>query len=84
MAIELLTVTEVSKLLEDNKFDEEVVQIFLDNKIDGSSLLELTTAEMKELGIVALGDRKRLERVIKTMPVTHSSEAFQTPRVCCQ
>ena len=49
---------EVSSLLTNAGFDTEIVQIFVSNKIDRSVLATLTTQDMKELGIVALGDRK--------------------------
>ena len=49
------------------EFDAEVVDTFRINKIDGETLLELTQEEMKELGIVALGDRKKLVKLTKTL-----------------
>ena len=36
------------------------------NKIDGSTLLDLNSQDLKELGIIALGDRKRLERLCQS------------------
>ena len=39
------------------EFDEDVVQIFRMNKISGSVLVLLNDADMKELGVAALGDR---------------------------
>ena len=49
------------------EFDAEVVDTFRINKIDGETLLELTQEEMKELGIVALVDRKKLVKLTKTL-----------------
>lgn len=43
------------------KFDEEVIQIFQLSKISGSVLVMLSDTDMKELGLTALGDRKRLQ-----------------------
>ena len=58
---------EVSSLLTNAGFDTEIVQIFVSNKIDRSVLATLTTQDMKELGIVALGDRKKLQFLIDTV-----------------
>ena len=60
------TIPELFKILEE-EFDEEVVQTFRRNKIDIDTLLELTSEDMKELGIVALGDRKRLTKLINRL-----------------
>ena len=48
-----------------NHFDEEVVGVFRMNKICGSVLCSLNEADMKELGLMALGDRRRLQSFIK-------------------
>ena len=60
------TTPELFKILEE-EFDEEVVQTFRQNKIDIDTLLELTSEDMQELGIVALGDRKRLTKLINRL-----------------
>lgn len=39
------------------------MEVLRANKIDGGTLLELNSEDLKELGIVALGDRKKLEKV---------------------
>lgn len=52
--------------MKENGFDMSVCDVFMTNKIDGSTLLELIIEDMKELGIKALGDRKKLERVMKS------------------
>ena len=49
------------------EFDSEVVETFRTNKIDGSVFIELEESDMKELGIVALGDRKKLKKLIRTL-----------------
>lgn len=43
---------------------EDVLEVFCYNKITEDVLIELSNDEMKELGIVALGDRIRLRKVI--------------------
>lgn len=63
--IDILNVPQVSELLVENGFDADVVQCMRSNKIDGITLLQLNSGDLKELGIVALGDRKRLERLCK-------------------
>ena len=50
------------------------------NKIDGSTFLELDSEDMKELGITALGDRKKLERLMKN-GATESIASTSTSRV---
>ena len=63
--LDSLSTSEVCTLLKTNGFDDDVVEVFRANKIDGSTLKELNSEDLKELGIIALGDRKRLERVKK-------------------
>ena len=63
--LDSLSTSEVCTLLKTNGFDDDVVEVFRANKIDGSALKELNSEDLKELGIIALGDRKRLERVKK-------------------
>ena len=58
-----LSTSEICELLRDNGFDEEVTESMRVNKIDGSTLLDLNSQDLKELGIIALGDRKRLEKL---------------------
>lgn len=58
---------EVSDILTKAGFDEEVVKVFRVNKIDRSLLVALDKDDMKELGIVALGDRKKLQMLITTL-----------------
>lgn len=72
---------EVSDILNKAGFDEEVVKIFRVNKIDRSLLVALDKDDMKELGIVALGDRKKLQMLIATlqnMRTTDVPRATQT------
>ena len=44
-----------------------VVEIFRENRIDGSVLIDLTVDDMKELGVKALGDRKKLNQLIEAV-----------------
>ena len=68
--IDILSVAEVSDLLIENGFDADVVECMRANKIDETTLLQLNSEDIKELGIVALGDRKRLERLCKVRSQT--------------
>ncbi len=61
-----LKTAEVCQLLKNNGFDDEVVESLRINKIDGATLLDLSSKDLKELGIIALGDRKRLEKMCKS------------------
>ena len=56
-------------------FDDDVIQVFHSNKIGGSITLELT----KELGVVSLGDRKKMER-LKTMTISATEPALARKR----
>ena len=51
------------QLLVENHFDTSVVEIFRANKIDRNVFIDLDKDDMKELGIMALGDRKRLQQI---------------------
>jgi len=54
----------VSDFLQENAFDDEVVQIFRRNKVSGRVLVLLNDEEMRYLGIAAFGDRKYLSHLI--------------------
>lgn len=58
-----MEIAQICEVLRDNGFDEEVAESMRINKIDGAMLLDLSSQDLKELGIVALGDRKRLEKL---------------------
>jgi len=60
----VLSAEQVCNLLQDNGFDDSVVELFKENNIDGTELTSLDREGMKELGITALGDRKKLLRLI--------------------
>jgi len=60
---DLLSIEEFCDILTSYNFDDDVVQVFRSNKIDGSIFLELTQEDFKELGVVSLGDRKKMERL---------------------
>jgi len=51
-------------LLSDAGFDNAVVDTFRENKVDEQVLISLDKEDMVELGVVALGDRKRLQKLI--------------------
>ena len=55
----------VCSLLYEEGFDDDVVQVFRDNKITHSVFAELNKEDIRELGIVALGDRKKLLKLIE-------------------
>lgn len=54
-------------VVQDSGFDCSVVEVFRENKIDGIEFVSLSRDDMKELGISALGDRKKLLRLIHTL-----------------
>lgn len=70
-----LNVAEICQLLREKGFQDDVVEVFRMNKIDGSVLVELDADDMKELGVKALGDRKKLNHLIKAVK---SGEAAQS------
>lgn len=51
---------EMAEWLRKEGLGEDVVTIFLDNKIDTTIFLELDNSDFGELGVLALGDKKRL------------------------
>lgn len=77
-----LSIAAVCSLLQTNGFDDEVVEIFRTNKIDGSTLLELNSDDLKELGIVALGDRKKLAKVKSAMAAPSPGPNGKTNTSC--
>ena len=78
--LDTLSISAVCDLLKTNGFDDDAVEVFRANKIDGGTLLELNSEDLKELGIVALGDRKKLEKVknTKSSPPASSSSTRGT------
>ena len=58
---------EVCQLLRQRGFDDFIVEIFEKNKIDMDVIKDLNADDMKELGIVALGDKKRLQQLINSL-----------------
>ena len=61
-----LTVSDLCAIVA-KEFDEDIVETFRMNKIDGETFLELSSEDLKELGIVALGDRKKLSKLTKRL-----------------
>ena len=62
-----LKVDGVRQLLIERDFAEDVVEIFRENRINGIVLRDLTVDDMKELGVKALGDRKKLSSLIEAV-----------------
>ena len=58
---------EVCSILLAADFEEATVEIFRANKVDCTILLDLDKDDMKELGVTALGDRKKLLNIIATL-----------------
>ena len=58
------SVERVRDILETNGFDCEVVDAFRENKVDWEVFTQLGKDDIKELGITALGDRKKLQQLI--------------------
>ena len=57
---------EVSRLLRREGFEESVIECFKRNKIDMDVFLDMSKDDMIELGISALGDRKKLTKLIQS------------------
>ena len=60
-----MATTTISELLTKHKLSSDIVDLFEKNKISAGQLVELDNEDMKELGVVALGDRKRLLKAIE-------------------
>ena len=58
------SVERVCDILETNGFDSEVVEAFRGNKVDWDVFTQLDKDDIKELGVTALGDRKKLQQLI--------------------
>ena len=67
---------EICDLLLENGFDRSVAGVFRDKKIDGAVLVDLDKDDMKELGISALGDRKKLQQLINQLKNSQGSADF--------
>ena len=65
-----LSVSKLCEILTGEKFDEDVVESFRKNKIDGETFLELDHDDLKELGIIALGDRKKVKKLQQRLKVS--------------
>lgn len=56
-----LSTSELCNILTSSKkFDSDMVETFRSYKIDGELFLDLENDDLKDLGIVALGDRKKI------------------------
>ncbi|NOD78255.1 adenylate/guanylate cyclase domain-containing protein [Ruegeria sp. HKCCD4332] len=56
----------------------DYAQAFLDNKIDFSILPDLTAEDLIEIGVTAVGDRRRLLRAIETLDVAEAATMQDT------
>lgn len=54
---------EMCRHLRREGFEEGVIDIFRQNKIDTVVFLKLNRADFQELGVTAIGDRRRLQIV---------------------
>ena len=65
--MEGLTTSQVAELLEKEGFRDDVVQLFVENKVDGEAFVMLETEEeyMKELGLKNVGDKLKIKKLIK-------------------
>ena len=59
------SVEEVCRFIEEKGFENDVIELFRANRIRGQVLSMLTDAELKELGVTALGDRKILLKLFQ-------------------
>ena len=66
--MESWSVEQVCRFIEEKGFEEDVIELFRVNRIRGQVLSMLTDEELKELGIVALGDRKLLLKFFQCTP----------------
>ncbi len=55
----------------------EYAQAFVDNKIDLAILTELTAEDLREIGVTAVGDRRRLLRAIAELDVPETVTPFE-------
>jgi mitogen-activated protein kinase kinase kinase len=62
----------------------QYVSLFLKNNITGSNLMELDAASLKEMGILKMGDRKRIEAQAKKFRASEYKRISKrvTNRVC--
>ena len=65
--MEGLTTRQVAELLKKEEIRDDVVQLFVENEVDGKALLMLETDEdyMKELGLTKVGDKLKIKNLIK-------------------
>lgn len=68
-------VTKACELLHREGFDKDVVDVFRQNKITVALLENLDGDDFKELGISALGDRKRLKYLIEKLKSSASGSS---------
>ena len=51
---------EMCRILRDQQFEDDVVEVFRANRIDTTIFLELDKEDFAELGVTTLGDKKKL------------------------
>lgn len=62
-----MSISDVGETLRKEGFTDDIVQLFYENKISMPILMDLNKEDFKELGIVALGDRKKLTILIENL-----------------
>ena len=64
--MEGLTTSQVAELLKKDGFRDDVVQLFVENEVDGEALMMLETYEdMKAVGLTKHGDRLKIKKFIQ-------------------
>ena len=68
--MEGLTTSQVAELLKKEGLRDDVVQLFVENEVDGKALMMLETEEdytmyMKELGLTKVGDKLKIKNLIR-------------------
>lgn len=56
---------EMCKWLEGEGFEDDILDVFRSNRIDSKIFLELNKDDFEDLGVTALGDKKRLNLLKK-------------------
>ena len=64
--MERWSTSEVCEFIAEKGFEEDVIELFRVNRIRGPVLSLLTDAELKELGVAAMGDRKLLLKLFQS------------------
>ena len=65
-------------------FQEDVIRLFSVNRISGEVLPQLNDGDLKELGVAALGDRKLLLKLFKTVDLVVENSTRKVSATCMQ